>query len=159
MSIQTRPAVVTDAERIVALYGEFTGYLRKLGDNTDYRLTPDIYRRDGFGPNPAFFGLVAELGSEVIGYLLYHFGYDAELAARVMFIIDLYVAEEHRMQKAGTSLMAHAQSICRESQATEILWSVYKPNRTAHDFYKRLGAELIDDLDYMYLKVGGQNAK
>ncbi len=158
MSIRTRIAAATDAERVVALYEEFTRYLRGLGDTTDYQLTSDIFRRDGFGANAAFFGLVAESNSKVIGYLLYHFGYDAELAARVMYIIDLYVSEEHQMQGAGASLMTHAKSICRDSEAIEMVWSVYKLNPKAREFYERLGAELIDDLDYMYLKVEGQNA-
>lgn len=86
---RTRIATATDAERVVALYDEFTRYLRRLGDTTVTHLTSDIYRRDGFGPNPAFFGLVAECDGEVIGYLLYHFGYGSELAARTMFVIDL----------------------------------------------------------------------
>ena len=159
MGIRTRTALVTDAERVVALYHEFTRYLRSLGDKAENRLTPDIYRRDGFGEDPAFSGLVAEFDREVVGYLLYHFGYDAELAARVMFVIDLYVAKEHRMRGIGTSLMNHAKSICCKSDVDEIVWSVYKPNIGAHDFYKRLGAESIDDLDYMRLKVKGQNAQ
>jgi GNAT superfamily N-acetyltransferase len=159
MSIRIRTAAATDAERVVDLYDEFTQYLRRLGDSADCNLTPDIYRRHGFGPNPAFCGLVAESDSGIIGYLLYHFGYDAELAARVMYIVDLYVAEEHRMRGAGTSLMASAQSICRDSEAMEIVWSVYKPNHAAHQFYERRGAELVDDLDYMHLKVESQNGQ
>ena len=157
MGIRTRIAAASDGDRVVALYDEFTRYLRELGDTTDYQLTSDIYRRDGFGPNAAFFGLVAESDCEVIGYLLYHFGYDAELAARVMYIIDLFVSEEHRMQGAGASLMTHAQSICRDSEAVEMVWSVYKLNPKAREFYERLGGELIEDSDYMYLKVQGQN--
>ncbi len=153
MSIRIRAAAATDAERVVNLYDEFTQYLRRLGDSADCHLTPDIYRRDGFGPNAAFFGLIAESDSEVVGYLLYHFGYDSELAARTMYIMDLYVAEEHRMRGAGASLMAHARSICRNSDVMEIVWSVYKLNHTARKFYQRLGAKLIDDVDYMYLEI------
>ncbi len=123
MKIRVRTATETDAERVVDLYDEFAEYLRALemGDDTEGNLTPEIYRRDGFGPHPAFFGLIAESEGEVIGYLLYHFGYDSELAARVMYIIDLYVSEKHRMRGAGASLMSHAQSICRNSDVMEIV--------------------------------------
>jgi len=155
MSISIRAATAADAERVINLYDEFTQYLLALGveDDADCNLTPEIYRRDGFGPNPAFFGLIAESDGEVFGYLLYHFGYDTELADRVMYILDLYVTQAQRMRGAGASLMAHAKSICRDANATEILWSVYKPNQAARKFYQHLGAEIIDDLDYMYLKV------
>ena len=50
--------------------------------------------------------------------------------------------------------MAHAQTICRDHGALEILWSVYKLNPGALEFYQKLGGKLIDDLDYMYLEVG-----
>jgi GNAT superfamily N-acetyltransferase len=155
MGIRIRTATASDAERVVRLYDEFAQYIHTLemGADTDGNLTAEIYQRDGFGPNPAFFGLIAESDGKVIGYLLYHFGYDSELAARVMYIIDLYVSEKHRMRRAGASLMTHAQSICRKYNVIEIVWSVYKPNHAARKFYQRLGVKLIDDEDYMYLAV------
>jgi ribosomal protein S18 acetylase RimI-like enzyme len=155
MSISIRDATAADAERVIDLYDEFNRYLSEMGvgNDVDANLTVERYRRDGFGPNPAFCGLIAESDSEVVGYLLYHFGYDTELADRVMYLLDLYVKEAHRMRGAGASLMAHAKSICHDADATEILWSVYKPNQAARKFYQRLGAEIIDDLDYMFLKV------
>jgi GNAT superfamily N-acetyltransferase len=153
MNIRIRTATEPDAERVVALYEEFTQYLRELGDTASTQLTPDIYRRDGFGSNPAFFGLVAESDRDMIGYLLYHFGYDTEIAARVMYVIDLYVSRDFQSKGVGTLLMNHAQSICRDNRTVEMLWSVYKMNPKAHEFYKRFGAKKIDDLDYMYLEV------
>jgi ribosomal protein S18 acetylase RimI-like enzyme len=161
MKIQVRAATETDAECVVELYDEFAQYLSALemGDDTEANLTAEIYRRDGFGPNPAFFGLIAESEGEVIGYLLYHFGYDSELAARIMYIIDLYVSQKHRMRGAGASLMSHAQTICRNSDVVEIVWSVYKPNQAAREFYRHLGAKLIDDEDYMYLKVESKDER
>lgn len=155
MSIRVRSATEADAECVVKLYDEFAQYLRTLEieDDIEGNLTPEIYRRDGFGPKPAFFGLIAESEGEVIGYLLYHFGYDSELAARVMYIIDLYVSDKHRMCGAGASLMSQTQSICRNSDVKAIVWSVYKPNHAARKFYQRLGARIIDDEDYMYLEI------
>ena len=159
MNIRIRVATENDADQVVALYGEFTQYLQALGDSTDARLTAEIYRRDGFGENPAFSGFVAELENEVVGYLLYHFGYDTELAARVMYIMDLYVAERHRMQGVAASLMTAAESIARDHGVMEILWSVYKLNPRARKFYEKLGGKLIDDLHYMYLEVGDAGCK
>ena len=61
MNIRIRVANEDAADQVVGLYREFTQYLQALGDSTDARLTAEFYRRDGFGENPAFFGLVAEL--------------------------------------------------------------------------------------------------
>lgn len=70
-----------------------------------------------------------------------------------MYVIDLYISSNFRSLGAGRMLMEHAQSVCRDNGASEMLWSVYKWNPGAHEFYKRLGAKQIDDLDYMYLEV------
>ncbi|MFB3106847.1 MAG: N-acetyltransferase family protein [Pseudomonadales bacterium] len=153
MAINVRRAMGADAERVASLSRDFAEYLRKLGDTTDFQFTPETYRRDGFGVNPAFFGLVAETNAEIVGYLLYHFGYDVDLAARTLHIVDLYVSEESRRQGVGKSLMAFAQRVCRDVGAKEILWSVYKSNQPAYGFYARLGGEMVDDQDFMYLAV------
>ena len=148
-----RNAAEQDAERVASLCDEFQEYLRRLGDTTDFQFTAQTYRRDGFGADPAFSGIVAELDAEVVGYLLYTFGYDADLAVKNLDIVDLYVSRECRRRGVGRALMGSAQSICRAAGAKEIWWSVYKANRPAYEFYASVGAKLIDDLDYMYLVV------
>lgn len=154
MSIRIRVATEADAAQVIVLYEEFTQYLRALGDSTEAQLTAAAFCRDGFGNNPAFYGLVAEFEGEVAGFLLYHFGYDTEMAARVMYIIDLFVTERHRRRGIAATLMTHAQSVSREHGAVEILWSVYKLNSRACEFYESLGGKHIEDLHYMYLEVG-----
>lgn len=153
MNVKIRPAVQTDAENVVALYREFTRYLSELGDEPEGRLTPGLFRSQGFGPDPAFHTLVAGSAGGIVGYLLYHFGYDADRAARVMYMADLYVTGGRRGQGVGSALMARACSICRDRGATEMLWSVYRPNRPAKRFYEGLGATVVDDLDFMRLAV------
>ena len=98
---------------------------------TDFKLTADAYVRDGFGTKPAFAGLVAEDQGKVIGYLLYHFGYDSDRAARNMHIVDLYVDRAARNQGVGKALMARAASIAREASTEEMIWSVYQSNTIA----------------------------
>jgi hypothetical protein len=91
MSAMIRNATAADADAIATLAREFQAYLRALGDRTYFEFTAETYRRDGFGPNPAFSSLVAERDSQVIGYLLSHFGYDTDRAMRLMHVIDLSV--------------------------------------------------------------------
>jgi GNAT superfamily N-acetyltransferase len=152
MNVEIRAAVEADAEGVISLYREFTRYLSALGDEPEGRLTLELFRLQGFGPYPAFHALVAESDGVIIGYLLYHFGYDADRATRVMHIVDLYADGEHRRHGVGSALMARACSICRDDGLPEMLWSVYKPNRPAKRFYERLGAKVVDDLDFMHLE-------
>jgi ribosomal protein S18 acetylase RimI-like enzyme len=101
-----RRATAADAHAIGALAKEFQAYLRALGDRTQFEFTAETYLRDGFGPHPAF--LVAELDGEVIGYLLYHFGYDTDRAMRLLHVIDLYVQASKRRRGIGEALMRAA---------------------------------------------------
>jgi len=61
MALIVQLAAAADAEAVGKLAQQFAGYLRRLGDTTDFKLTADAYLRDGFGPKPAFPGLVATL--------------------------------------------------------------------------------------------------
>ena len=153
MSLTVRPAAEADALVVASIYEESCQYLRGLGDPAEFRFSVEAYWRDGFGPNPAFCGLIAELNDEVIGYLLYHFGYDVDLAARTMHIIDLFVRAGHRRHGAGRALMMHARDLCRRNNVGQMIWSVYKPNQLAYEFYRGIGARLSDDMDTMQLEI------
>lgn len=153
MAIIVRPARPDDAREIGKLGRDFAEYLRGLGDPTEFKLTAETYLRDGFGQRPAFEGIVAEDGGRVIGYLLYHFGYDSDSAAHTLHIADLYVEPETRRNGVGTALMKAAAEIANDAGAQEMIWSVYHRNRLAASFYEKLGAERITSLFFMKLRA------
>ena len=153
MALIIRPALASDAQSIGNLARQFASYLRELGDLTDFKLTADAYLRDGFGTNPAFVGLVAEDQGKVIGYLLYHLGYDSDRAARNLHVADLYVDRAARNQGVGKALMARVASIAREANVEEMIWSVYQSNIIAATFYEKLGAQRITDVFFMKLST------
>jgi len=153
VALMIRPALASDGQSIGNLARQFASYLSELGDLTDFKLTAHAYLRDGFGPKPAFAGLVAEDQGKVIGYLLYHFGYDSDRAARNMHVVDLYVDRAARNQGVGRALMARAASIAREAGTEELIWSVYQSNTIAAAFYEKLGAQRIADVFFMKLSA------
>jgi GNAT superfamily N-acetyltransferase len=153
MSVTLRAATADDAERVALLSHEFVAYLRSLGDQGTYGFTAEVYLRDGFGQNPAFSGLVAELDGEMVGYLLYCPGYDLDHGGRIIHIVDLFVHETARHQGVARALMEAVADICRLSGGKQLLWAVYTPNTLAKEFYERLGATYVRDLQYMRLPV------
>jgi GNAT superfamily N-acetyltransferase len=148
-----REATRDDAGDIVALFDEFSEYLRSLGDNSDYQFNASTYLRDGFGDGPAFKGLVAEVDGKIVGYLLYHFGYEVNLAVRTLHVIDLYVGQTNRLRGVGRALMKRAGEICAAAGGKRLYWFVYSSNTSAFNFYERLGARYLKDLESMYLPV------
>jgi ribosomal protein S18 acetylase RimI-like enzyme len=153
LAVIIRPALANDARSIGNLARQFASYLSELGDLIEFKLTADAYLRDGFGTKPTFAGLVAEDQDRLIGYLLYHFGYDSDRAARNMHVVDLYVDRTARNKGVGRALMAKAASIAREASAEEMIWSVYQSNTIAAAFYEKLGAQRITDVFFMKLSA------
>jgi len=151
--MKIRDATRDDAGDIVALFDEFTEYMRSLGDDTQVNFNADTYLQDGFGDNPAFQGLVAEIEGETVGYMLYHFGYEVDLAVRTLHVVDLYVRPANRLQGVGETLMKRAGEICTAAGGKRLYWFVYSANTAAFSFYERLGAQYLKDLEPMLLPL------
>lgn len=144
-----RPARASDAEAVVRMAEEFEDYLNALDDDpaeaTPPPLTTENYRRDGFGREPRFHGLIAELDGAPVGYLLYYLGYWAEDAATCLHVADLFVREAARGRGIGGALMAEAAAILRRHDGRRVLWTVWSRNRAAIGFYQGLGAHFFDE--------------
>jgi ribosomal protein S18 acetylase RimI-like enzyme len=142
-----------DAASLARMWQDFSRYLRALGDTDEQNFGINAILRDGFGPDPAFAGIIAERDGNPCGYLLYHFGYDVDRAMRIMFVIDLWVDTAARRHGIGRALMREAAARCRARGAAELLWAVFTPNQLAIDFYERLGAEFLKSLKFMHLSA------
>ena len=146
-----REARRDDVPAIAALVEQFAGYMRDLGDTTELRLDAAALERDGFGPDPAFHGLVALVSDDIVGFLLYHSGYDTDAACRLLFVVDLYVSEPARGQGIGAALMNEARKVAVQAGAAQLVWTVDRRNESAKRFYARLGARFVETLELMYL--------
>lgn len=143
-----------DVTAVARLQMEFDEYLRPL-----YRRSPMSLgleertarlRTDGFGDDPAFWGLLARREQEVVGYLLYHFGYDPdEMRGRVVYVIDLFVTASARRAGIGSLLMRAAADLCGEKGGSEVYVQVWKRNRTAWRFYRKLGAKPLSETPFL----------
>jgi len=151
-----REARHSDVPAIARLTAEFAGYLRGLGDETDLRLDAEALERDGFGPQPAFRGLVAEIAGEVVGYLLYHDGYDTDAACRVLFVVDLFVTQGVRGRGAGAALMREAGAVAAGRGAKQLVWTVDRHNAQALGFYERIGGQHVQHLHLMCMDVSSR---
>src|SRR5215468_1556590 len=152
--IRIRTITAADAEAVVRLWSDFAQYLRELGDTDEQNFGVEAYLLDGFGPDPAFTGIIAERDGTAVGYLLYHFGYDSDQAMRVMYVVDLWVDPAARRGGIGRALMREAAARCRARGGRALIWSVFAPNKLAIAFYQGLGAEFYTDLPFMHIAAG-----
>jgi len=138
--VTVRRATPDDAEAVVRL----ARGLSMTDGGRPSRLTAEVYRRDGFGADPAFRALVAIVDGAIVGYALYFHGYDTDRAARGVYLADLYVDLPWRRQGVGRALMQGVARACRDAGGTWMFWSVLRRNRAARRFYRTLAPELRD---------------
>lgn len=153
MTVSIRPLTADDADAVSMMSQNFQHYLGDLGDPSPYRFNRARYLADGFGSDPAFGGLLALLDGQAVGYLLHCPNYDVDLAIRQLMVIDLWVEPDGRGHGIGRKLMQAAAEHAQTRGAKRLIWAVFKPNRLAYDFYFHLGAEQIDDVDWMALSL------
>jgi ribosomal protein S18 acetylase RimI-like enzyme len=137
---RVRPAGRGDAAAIAGM----ASALSRAEGGFPSRFTAETYLRDGFGPNPAFRALIAELGEDVAGYAVYYPGYDTDTATRGVYLADLFVREEARRQGVGRALVTGVAEACRAAGGRWMFWSVLRHNKAGRRFYKALAPELKD---------------
>jgi len=101
--------------------------------------------RDGFGPNPFYFCLIAEYGNKPAGFALYFFNYSTWLGRPGFYLEDLFVEPELRGLGIGKALLERLAAIAVEKGCLRLRWEVLDWNMLAIEFYRAMGAEFLDE--------------
>lgn len=127
-----RPAVPSDADAIVAMLFDLA---RGLGFEDKVQCTAEALRRHGFGPAPAFHGLIAERDAAAVGMCLWFTTFSTFRGQVGVYVQDLYVAPSERGTGLGRRLLAAAATAGGALGATHLRLSVEADNDGAQRFY------------------------
>jgi GNAT superfamily N-acetyltransferase len=144
-----RPAVVGDAGILAEMANDLNDHVGIRGRP----FTTERVRVDGFGPQAAFTALVAELDGAIVGYAFFSTGYNTDVAARSMFLHDLYVIPAARGRGGGHALMCAVAGETVRAGCASLEWGVHVANADALKFYRRLNAE---DADVRIMSLSGE---
>jgi len=97
-----------------------------------------------FGDNPRVFCDFAEWDGAVVGFALWFLNFSTFSGRSGIYLEDLFVRPAHRHKGIGKALMIHLAAKCVENGWTRLQWAVLDWNTPSIDFYKSLGAELLD---------------
>ncbi len=136
-----RPATVADAEIVAAMCKSLA---RDEGGDSAPQLTPEAFRRDGFGPAAAFSCLIADRDGTAVGYALHCPDYDTDRLCRSVYLADLFVEKAARGLGIGRRLMAAVAGAAAQAGAQQMIWGVLKANAAAQHFYEAVGRESVD---------------
>jgi GNAT superfamily N-acetyltransferase len=101
--------------------------------------------RDGFGPQQKFRSLIAEWQNEPVGYASFFYFYSTFQGRAALFLEDLFVFDRFRGKGIGKALLAEVAKLAIEENCFGMRWEVLDWNTPAIEFYRRLGADFLDE--------------
>ena len=107
-------------------------------------ITVDDLVSDGFSEQPLFHCFVAEVNSEIIGIALYYYRYST-WKGKTIHLEDLIVKESKRGNGAGFALYNQIIRQAKKDKVRRIEWAVLDWNTNAIAFYKKTGANVMND--------------
>lgn len=89
--------------------------------------------------------LLAEYENSAVGYALFFKNYSTFLGKAGIYLEDLFVKPDFRNKGIGKALLYKIISIAKERNYGRVEWAVLDWNLPAIDFYKKMGAELLEE--------------
>lgn len=154
MPLNIRPATREDIPQILSFIQALATYER---EPDAVQATESDLLRDGFGPNPRFYALMAEwhepstdnqqplTQSQPVGFALYFHNYSTWRGHHGIHIEDLFVQPGHRGKGIGKALLTHIAAIAAAEGCSRLQWDVLEWNTPAIGFYEQLGANMLTE--------------
>ena len=140
--VSIRPATAKDASLLATMILELAEYEHMAHEAG---VTAESIARDGFGPQPKFRAVIAELDGKPAGYAIFFEFYSTFQGRAGLFLEDIYVRPQFRKQGLGQALLAHVARIAWDENYFCMRWEVLDWNTPAIEFYKRLDAVFLDE--------------
>jgi GNAT superfamily N-acetyltransferase len=142
MATTIRTATAADVPEILAFIRALAAYERE--PDAVVATEADLLR-DGFGPNPFYFCLIAEQDGQPAGFAFYFFNYSTWVGRPGLYLEDLFVHPQFRGLGIGKALLQRVAAIAVEKACRRLQWAVLDWNTPAIDFYRAMGAEFMDE--------------
>jgi len=101
--------------------------------------------RDGFGPNPFYYCLIAEHDDRPAGFAFYFYNYSTWVGRPGIYVEDLFVHPQFRGRGIGKALLQAVAATAMEKGCQRMQWEVLDWNTPAIEFYRAMGAEFLDE--------------
>lgn len=154
MSLEIRSARLGDEGTILGFIHALAVY-EKL--EHEAKASAANITRDLFGASPKVFCEIAEWDGEPVGFALWFYTYSTFKGAHGIWLEDLFVNPDMRGKKIGKALLKHLAQNCVRNGLARFEWSVLDWNTPSIDFYKAMGARLMDE--WTTCRVDGEALK
>jgi len=98
-----------------------------------------------FGATPVAGALIGRVDGELASYALYFFTFSSFIGRPGIWLEDLYVRPAFRRQGLGRAMIEAVARIGAERNCGRFEWTALNWNKNALDFYRKLGAQMMDE--------------
>jgi GNAT superfamily N-acetyltransferase len=107
------------------------------------------------GANPVAGALLGRVQNELAGYALYFFTFSSFVGRPGIWLEDLYVRPAFRRQGLGRAMIEAVARIGADRNCGRFEWTALNWNKNALDFYRKLGAQMMDEWVLVRLNAEG----
>jgi GNAT superfamily N-acetyltransferase len=136
-----RKGKIEDMPRVLELIQELAAF--ELQPDA-VEITVSDLERDGFGANPLFQILVAEVDGKIPGIALFYNRYST-WKGKTIHLEDLIVSEKYRGSGIGMKLYQAVMEEAKNQNVRRVEWNVLDWNVPAISFYEKTGAVVFKD--------------
>src|SRR5215471_18111854 len=142
MSLLIRRARPDEAGLVLSLVRELAEYEKLLHE---VEATEAMVAEALFCASPRVFCDLAEWNGEVAGFAVWFVNFSTFSGRAGIYLEDLFVRPALRGKGIGKALLAHLARECVANEWSRLQWSVLDWNTPSIEFYKSLGAVMMDE--------------
>ena len=142
MSLLIRRARPDEAGLVLSLVRELADYEKLLHE---VEATEATIGAALFDANPRLFCDIAEWNGEVAGFAAWFINFSTFSGRSGIYLEDLFVRPAQRGKGIGKALLSNLAKECVANGWSRLQWSVLVWNTPSIEFYKSLGAQLMDE--------------
>ena len=142
MNVQIRHIEPSDCSALLKLVKELAEF-EKLTHTLEASETR--FHDAFFSDSPSACALVAEDEGELVGYAVYFRNFSTFLALPGLYLEDLYVQPAYRARGLGKRFIQQLAVEAEKMEAGRMEWCVLDWNEQAIEFYRYIGADVLDE--------------
>ena len=150
MALTIRRARPDEAGLVLSLVRELAEYEKLLHE---FEATETMIGAALFGEDPRLFCEVAEWNGEPAGFAVWFINFSTFSGRSGIYLEDLFVRPAQRGKGIGKAMLAHLAKECVANGWSRLQWSVLDWNTRSIEFYKSLGAVLMEE--WTICRIGG----
>lgn len=140
--ITIRKALRKDGDVLCGLINALAEYEKKNGLTDEAK---ERFKTHAFESSPVFETYLADYEDKSVAYAITLYMYSTFTAKPILYLEDIFVLPEYRSLGVGRALFEYCMKVALEKDCWGLKWSVLHWNTPAIEFYKKYGAEQVDE--------------